>query len=312
MKHICILLLLLLLCPMNAWAQDIPQEMETMYPGYAFVQGDWTDEMLCVVMRAPDGRLVVIGGVKDRGSGTYLTHQSTPLPEGTEARIEYAMEDDTFTLFFNGEIRGYCLAPYGKTWGIVMDERSLGHFWLRLSGSPNGHWCFGSHPWNDFSTIDWATLPQSQQDVLAVMNMQDWATPNNPNHRDRLHLRAAPREDAVSLGKYYNGTPIKVLEYGETWTHVSIFDIEGYMMSAYLSFGKDMVNAVNGLYRVAIVEKQAELYEWPADDAQHTTIYPERGILILGDIGNEWVHIWSTETGESGYLRVQDVLLGNG
>ena len=45
----------------------------------------------------------------------------------------------------------------------------------------------------------------------------------NPDPADRLNLRAAPRPDAVSLGKYYNGTPVYLLEAPSAgYAHVRI------------------------------------------------------------------------------------------
>lgn len=59
----------------------------------------------------------------------------------------------------------------------------------------------------------------------------------NPDPTDRLNLRAAPRQDAVSLGKYYNGTPVYLLDEPEKgYVHVSIAgdSPEGYMDTRYL------------------------------------------------------------------------------
>ncbi|MDO5379055.1 MAG: SH3 domain-containing protein [Clostridia bacterium] len=61
---------------------------------------------------------------------------------------------------------------------------------------------------------------------------------SNPDPTDRLNLRAAPRQDAVSLGKYYNGTPVYVLDAPESgYVHVCISgdSPEGYMDARYLS-----------------------------------------------------------------------------
>ena len=61
------------------------------------------------------------------------------------------------------------------------------------------------------------------------------AVVNNPNPADRLNLRTAPRMDAPTLGKYYNGTFVEVLsDEKDGWMKVRFFDLEGYMMAKFL------------------------------------------------------------------------------
>lgn len=311
MKRFVCMLLVLLLCPALA-AADSMEEAAARYKGYTLVQGEEAEDMICMLMDRPDGKRVVIGGVRHTKDGEYATQQSAPLPDGVPVSIEYAMENKTFTIFLGEEKRGYSLAPYGETWGVVIGDEMAGHFWVILSRSPNSAWCFGTHPWSDISRIDWTKLPEEQGDVLAVMDTQGWATPASPDYHDRVHLRAAPRKDAVSLGKYYNGTPICVLERGEEWTHVNIFGVEGYMMTKYLAFDSQVSLADNGLYRQALNQESTQIYEWPDRSTPHTTIRAERGIMILAVVGEDWYHIWDLREGKAGYLPVEDVQPGNG
>ena len=311
MKCLLCMLLLALLCPVWAMA-DSMEEAASRYAGYTFVQGEEKEDMLCMIMRRPDGKQVLIGGVRFSADGRYVTQQSAALPDEAEAEIVYAMENKSFTLFMNDEKRGYTLAPYGETWGVLMGDDQVGNFWVNIERSPNSAWTFGSHPWSDIAVIDWTSMPDSEWDVLEAMNTEGWATPCSPNYHDRVHLRAAPRKDAVSLGKYYNGTPIRVLDRGETWTHVSIFGVEGYMMTEYLVFGDDVPLADNGLYRQVLNEEHAEIYEWPDRSTAHTTIHAKRGIMILAVVGDDWYHVWDIREGKAGYLPVEDVQPGNG
>ena len=311
MKRFACMLLVLLLCPALAMA-DSMKEAAARYAGYTFIQGEEAEDMICMIMRRPDGKRVVIGGVRYTEDGEYATQQSAPLPDGVEAEIVYAMENKTFTLFMNGEAQGHGLAPYGETWGILMGDDTAGNFWVIADRSPNATWHFGSHPWSDMSVIDWNDLPDSKEDVAKGMDTAGWATPYSPDYNDRVHLRAAPREDAVSLGKYYNGTPIRVLDRGETWTHVSIFGVEGYMMTKYLAFGDDTPLADNGLYRQRLNEESAEIYEWPDRSTAHTTIRAKRGVMILAVVGDDWYHVWDIREDKAGYLPVEDIEPGNG
>ncbi|MDR2656556.1 MAG: SH3 domain-containing protein [Oscillospiraceae bacterium] len=66
------------------------------------------------------------------------------------------------------------------------------------------------------------------------------AVVNNPNPSDRLNLRASPSSSAASLGRYYNGVVVDVLQdnaYGTQWWQVRIGATIGYMQSAYLRYG---------------------------------------------------------------------------
>lgn len=70
----------------------------------------------------------------------------------------------------------------------------------------------------------------------------EYATVNNPNAKDRLNLRTEKREGATSLGRYYNGVVVEVLEYfTNDWVRVRIGGngqyAYGYMMAKYLAFG---------------------------------------------------------------------------
>lgn len=64
----------------------------------------------------------------------------------------------------------------------------------------------------------------------------------NPLVSDRLHLRQQPSQSARSLGRYYNGTVVTLLDNfsgSSKWTHVDICGVQGYMMSEYLDFSPD-------------------------------------------------------------------------
>lgn len=62
-----------------------------------------------------------------------------------------------------------------------------------------------------------------------------YAVVNNPDPADRLNLRLAPTRDALSIGKYFNGAVVQVLEeVDDAWTLVRVGDVAGYMMTKYL------------------------------------------------------------------------------
>ena len=61
-----------------------------------------------------------------------------------------------------------------------------------------------------------------------------YAVVNNPNAADRLNLRISPDEKAESLGRYFNGVEVHIIEdFGNGWVKVEIGNggtLKGYMM----------------------------------------------------------------------------------
>lgn len=124
----------------------------------------------------------------------------------------------------------------------------------------------------------------------------------NPDPADRLNLRAAPRPDAVSLGKYYNGTPVYLLEApSEGYAHVRIQGDapEGYMDLSYLS--ADYVEPAFPILTVAAASGAA-VYRQPTASSELITLFPKGSsvcALCVRDDG--WVQI--TAIGYTGYVH---------
>lgn len=59
---------------------------------------------------------------------------------------------------------------------------------------------------------------------------------NNPISTQVLNLRETPSQSARSIGQYRNGTKVKVVRRGSTWSEVYVGTRHGYMMTRYLSF----------------------------------------------------------------------------
>ncbi|MDR0897211.1 MAG: leucine-rich repeat protein [Oscillospiraceae bacterium] len=64
-----------------------------------------------------------------------------------------------------------------------------------------------------------------------------YAVVTNDKLQDRLHLRAEPNQSAASLGRFFSGTQVVVLDYvSDVWAHVQMIDGQtGYMMRFYLT-----------------------------------------------------------------------------
>ena len=59
---------------------------------------------------------------------------------------------------------------------------------------------------------------------------------NNPKSTQILNLRASASQSSRSLGQYRNGTKVRVVYKGSTWSEVYVGTKHGYMMTRYLSF----------------------------------------------------------------------------
>ena len=101
----------------------------------------------------------------------------------------------------------------------------------------------------DLLTTDFVTIPRTVDALKQSLVQDGWAVVCNPDPEDRLHLRPEAGNREVSLGKYYNGTPVRVLETKGDWCRVKICTDgpEGWMMKSFLAFGERM-NSVEPAY----------------------------------------------------------------
>lgn len=315
-----LMFLMFLLLPALALAAEQPDPADpalvsVLMPGYELVEGiiNDTDDELRLLMHRPDGMLVFVGGVHDAEEGWQMT-ESTPLPEGTFLGVENFVE----SLGIGGRYNTVSLRPYADgSWGISLiypDGEGLfrvGQNWiLDESGAPLR---VGDHPWSDITQVDWNTLPASYEDALLQVDHSSWALVNNPNPVDRLNLRAQPDKMSTSLGKYYNGAPVHILENKGDWARVEILGVEGWMMTQYLAMGDAMKAVEYAAPQLQTVEGGAILHDEPEVMRSETPV--EAGFFsmqIIGIVNETWYHVWFYNEGCGGYFHVSDLWPGNG
>jgi|GEM_PF-1898768 len=233
--------------------------------GILFSKGE--EEPYLIHERLADNRRVAIVNLSESGAKTPLYETaSTKKPtgfnlmngttvfvlsqEGKFAKVEvageigYVLSDALFenetltnlvTLRWGRRMGGETGAPmrfyetpfeYGE--GILIEEdmpvRVLSAVGVWYYGYVNGQ--LGYIPTNRLQV---AMLLDEETDRM-------YAVVNNPDYHDRLHLRREASTKAGSLGRYYNGTQVEVLDYGDQWCRVRVDGREGYMMSQYLLF----------------------------------------------------------------------------
>ena len=147
---------------------------------------------------------------------------------------------------------------YGKgKWGLSYVNSYdffVGPDWIGMYGSEMNSQFFGSHAWGDITIIDWSSLPpeefgsqETKEMLSAMVDRTDWAVTaqNDPDGTTKLLAEAGSEEP--SLGDFYNGTPLFVLEHGSEWTKVRIGSDEstgamiGWMRTEDLTFGDEML-----------------------------------------------------------------------
>ncbi|MGI6695821.1 MAG: SH3 domain-containing protein [Christensenellales bacterium] len=260
---------------------------------------------------------------KDSRKGIFQDTLTRPLPRKTWMDSCH-MSDGLLLLRLEG-IRDYAFHQQkGNLWGLsqVMSENglfSMGPDYMLGGDAGMTRYCFGNHPWGDISTLDMVSLPQSYEEAVTQLNQSGWAKVNNPNPNDRLHLRTAPERTAKSLGKYYNGTPVKVLGRQGDWVQVDIAGVSGFMMADYLAFDR-AANAVDHAFPElvgldSLSGRDMPLYARP--DEASRVLY-DRSIQyfhtywIIGLVGEEWYHVYFFREGIGGYMKREWFYEGNG
>ena len=128
----------------------------------------------------------------------------------------------------------------------------------------------------------------------------------NDRPENRLHLRVLPDTQAQSLGKYYTGVRVEVLndrDFGD-WAQVRVRGVEGFMLKTYLRIGGDayvapatpsaFVNNPNPADRLNLRSR-------PDERAQSLgRYYNGTRVTVLG-VAGAWYHV--DVEGQSGYMR---------
>lgn len=316
----CLIFLLLLFVPVLALAADppIPADatlVSVLMPQHELVEGIISREgdTMRLLMRRSDGMLVFVGGVHDAQHGWQMT-ESTPLPENTILGVENFVA----SLGIGGAYDTVSLRPYADgRWGVSLfypDNEGpfrVGANWI--FEEPGAPLLVGDHPWSDITRIDWTSLPASYEEALSQVDHSGWALVSNPNPQDRLNLRAKPDKKSTSLGKYYNGAPVRILEDQGEWARVDILGVEGWMMTRYLAIGDSMKDVKYAGPQLQTVEGGAMLHTEPHEEAAVSAVNGDYSSMqVIGIVNELWYHVWFYEENCGGYFRADDLWEGNG
>ena len=123
---------------------------------------------------------------------------------------------------------------------------------------------YGTLRADDLFEADFLTYPKTLDGIKKSVDTSGWAVVNNPNPADRLNLRTKAAASADSYGKFYNGTPVRVLDTRGDWCQVLIGEdgLTGWMMKKYLAFA-DQASVVEPAFPWRMVKEGYEDQDIP-------------------------------------------------
>lgn len=209
------------------------------------LQSELQSRCLVLITEEEDGRHFVC--VTRNENGDYLMDRSGVMPESVFMDVFHNGDSELF-LQWEGQSRGasWEINSEGK-WRLSAIIGEEGNYCpeygcVSVSGEETLylHGAFSTHSLRSGRLSD---LPASVAELKACIDTEGWAVVNNPNAEDRLYLRKKPERGADVFGKFWNGTPVQVLESKGDWCHVAIGTngfFDGWMMKKYLAFGSQM------------------------------------------------------------------------
>ncbi|MBQ3485330.1 MAG: SH3 domain-containing protein [Clostridia bacterium] len=236
-------------------------------PANAVILKSRVEEHSLVALAEEDGvrRLYVFE------QGTYPVRVTNPLPADASldffhagsGDLEFEWDEQNMSASFVRREDGQWLLSWCTCYGPSADVHfSANAFGISYHDEEYDKLMrVGTLAASDLFTVDFADLTGA----APTLDQSGWAVVHNPDPADRLHLRTEPEKSARSLGKFYNGTPVKVLGKTSSWTKVQVgfgpTARTGWMMTRYLAFGADM-DKVQPAFPELIFREQYEYQNW--------------------------------------------------
>jgi len=317
--------------PAQAWWEDEWYKAQADLP--TSIQAALPEQMQYVLgMRGEDTVYVLLDEGNDlrrvyifskAGNDYQLECKSAPLAEWHSSKAGIGCSGgDTLHLIYDGGSAyfNFC-RTHANTWVLqsVQAEDLFGIDAVGLNGYESEQYLCGTVVNTDLSTLNSARLPATLAEALGSMIDTDgWALLKSDKHAERLHLRTAPSADAASIGQYYSGAPVRLLEDQGEWAKVSVCDVQGYIMTSFLAFGYDMLSVERrfpGRYLIDEDAKQGvNVYASPdTNSAIVGVLRGDEGFAprILATVGDGWYHVLRGD-GLSGYVEARHFWDGNG
>ena len=284
------------------------------------------EDQLILLTEDDAGKRRILIAYQD-AAGVYTTKETNVLPPDTRLDTFHAGENE-IELEFNNQEWGVGYHKTSPDWewrlnwvmGEDTDRTDYTVYWWGVSYSSSGTdgdyqqgQLIGSLENSNLMDTDFVSIPRTLTALKQTLNQDNWAVVCNPNPEDRLYLRPEAGNRDKSLGKFYNGTPVKVLETESEWCHVKIGldGPEGWMMKKYLVFG-DQMNSVEIAFPVKELkeEYQNETAWSDPEKTNHHGILKDHTWHIMGVY--EDLYILFDDNGNCAYAPVDWFWEGNG
>lgn len=125
-----------------------------------------------------------------------------------------------------------------------------------------------------------------------------------------LYIRAAGDENAEIVGKLYKGDVAEIVEYGDTWTHITSGNADGYVLNSYCVFGADAMNyAASNFDTEAAIQTNGLRIRREATTEGAVIAAVSTGMSLTVDTEAEAIDGWVAVeyAGETGYVSAEYV-----
>lgn len=143
------------------------------------------------------------------------------------------------------------------------------------------------------------------EEGMYVLTAEVTATVCNPDPTDRLNLRTKPSTDAPTLGKYYNGTFIEVLnDENNGFVKVRFCNLEGYMQKSLLAFDADRGQVASAIPSVIIKNDGGTGLNLRLTQSIHSKslgFYANGEMVFVYGVGETWCHVQAPD-GKIGFM----------
>ena len=240
--------------------------------------------------------------VSNTAGGDGITLRSAPvnektnafgvLPNGTQVTMLGVVGNHSWYLVQSGGMVGYA-ARYG--FNTSVDQAHVPETGAddKQEAEETVHAFYG--PSGNYVTGQWT-----------LSTPQYWAVVNNPKQAERLHLRKEASYSSESLGRYYNGVRVEVLDTSTPeWTYVRIGELVGYMRTQYLKFTEPM--PVSGMPVMEIFNPgplaNMKLRLLPDMNAPYDGVYKNGTQVTMMGFTADWAHV--IVDGKMGFMRTE-------
>lgn len=241
--------------------------------------------------------------VEIQGKQGYV--ESKYLDFGTTITSEYATvntsEHTSLTLFASDSLSSYPIENYPRGTRVRVISKGPDWTYVEVGG------------YRGYMLTKYLTFDGGSGGTPTV----SYATVNNPNPTSYLNLRSLPTKNSVSLGRYYNGKSVRILEYGKEWCYVEVDGIIGYMMTMYLSFSGGGSGGGGGGstgligYATVNTSSRLNLRERPTTGSRSLGLYSYGvSVKVISHYNSEWCYV--QVGGQYGYMATRYLNFGSG